>query len=105
MSPAAYTIGNSVAYDAHLAKGEPVHKLGRCEGYDGGWVWRTREEAQAFIDAPDSVLYSYPDFQGMKFKVYGLKLTGTWETDVTPEVGSDGIHHLIVDAELFKTAR
>lgn len=35
-------------------------------------------------------------------KVYGLWLPNGWEQDVTTEPAEDGVHHLLVDAQLFQ---
>ena len=63
MSDIAYTIGNRKGYDRDLlspdvvAGERAVRKMGRSEEegdpYEGGWIWRTREEAQAFIDSTE----------------------------------------------------
>lgn len=49
-----YCIGERAKYEAKLASGEPVYKLGRGfrkgRYYEGGSVWRTEKDAIAFIN-------------------------------------------------------
>lgn len=101
----AYTVGLASSYekaiDEMATKGEKVQKTGRMpeDDYEGGWIWRTREEAQAKIDDPESEKWT----QGKTFNVYGVVLTGTWETDTSPEVYEDGVHRLwITSKEVFR---
>jgi hypothetical protein len=99
----AYTVGLASSYepaiDEMAAKGEKVQKTGRMLDYEGGWIWRTREEAQAKIDNPESEKWA----QGKKFNVYGVLMTGTWDTDVSPEVYEDGVHRLwVTSTEVFR---
>jgi hypothetical protein len=85
------------SYDKGLSESNPIHKIGRNnnygtigveEGYEGGAVFRTREEAQAFIDKNK---YSY--------SVYGLILPNKWEIDVdTSKHEEEGFNRLINDA-------
>jgi len=107
----AYTVGLASSYEAAIdelaAKGEKVQKMGRLpasegpdgEAYEGGWIWRTQEEAQAKLNEPEAEKYTL----GREFRVYGVLLTGTWETDVSPEVYEDGVHRLWVSSkEVFR---
>ena len=107
----AYTVGLASSYEALIdelaAKGEKVQKMGRLpadqgpdgEAYEGGWIWRTREEAQAKLDEPEAEKYTL----GREFRVYGVLMAGTWETDVSPEVYEDGVHRLwITSTEVFR---
>jgi hypothetical protein len=107
----AYTVGLVSSYEPSIdeaaAKGETVHKTGRMpeDNYEGGWIWRTREEAQAKIDNPAITVNGKPDewTQGKVFKVYGVLMEGTWETDVSPEVYADGVHRLwVTSKEVFR---
>lgn len=99
--PDAFTIGNRKSYDENLSRPGPVKKLGRdeSEDYPGGWVWKTREEAQEFLDRMGGV----PAGDGNVYEgaVYGLILPNGWDSDVSPEPGDDGIHNLLVDAILI----
>jgi len=100
----AYTVGLVSSYEAAIdelaAKGEKVKKTGRMpeDNYEGGWIWRTREEAQAFLGSEPAMWKV-----DREFKVYGVLLTGTWETDVSPEVYEDGVHRLwVTSKEVFR---
>jgi len=107
----AYTVGLASSYEAAIdelaAKGEKVQKMGRLpasegpdsEAYEGGWIWRTREEAQSKLDEPEAQKF----LQGREFRVYGVLMAGTWETDVSPEVYEDGVHRLWISSkEVFR---
>jgi len=91
----AYTIGNEHGYDETLASGTAVYKLGKRpeEDYPGGWVCKTIDDAQNFINDQDLPF---------KAAVYEIELPGTWETDVTSKPGGDGVHNLLVNAKIIK---
>lgn len=103
----AYTIGNYKNYDEVLASGEPVTKLGKYETeqekYPGGCVWKTKDEAQNFINA-DKIMIDGTKRDNKKFAVYKLHLTNNWETDISKEVDEDGFHMLLVDAIIVEKA-
>lgn len=95
MTREAFTIGNEAVYEEVLRGEDDVIKIGFRPDldppYPGGWVWRTREAAQAFIDAN-------PDL-GFKAKVYGLVLPVGWHLDVSRERDPEsGAYHLVHDA-------
>ena len=91
----AFTIGSQKAYDRDLATLEVNKKIGVRDDYGGGWVWRTAEEAQAFIDTHPELAFTA--------KVYGLVLPRSWEADVSPEPEpEDGVHRLLNDANLVQ---
>lgn len=97
-APNAYTVGHKGSYDASLASGEPVYKTGRTEDYEGGWIWPTRQAAEAFL-APTQGMLSFEGRTPVLCAVYGLVLPTGWEADVTPEPDpSDGVHRLLHDA-------
>jgi len=87
----AYTIGNRVSYDRDM--GPYMKKTGRRPDYKGGWVFRTAQEAQAYIDQHGHEWH----FEG---KVYGLILPTGWEEDVSTEPAEDGVHRLLHDARI-----
>jgi len=87
----AYTIGNKTSYDQALDGTDYVMKVGACEGYEGGWVWKTQVQAQAFIATHE---LEFPA------KVYGLLLPGGWAAYVSPEPADDGVHRLLNDAQV-----
>lgn len=97
----AYTIGNFKNYDEALATNEIVTKLGRQEDYCGGCIWKTKEEAQAFIIA-DKIMIDGTKRDNKKFAVYELSLSGNWNSDVSQDVDEDGVHMLLVDAVIVK---
>lgn len=93
----AYTMGNFKNYDEALATESVVTKLGRQDGYSGGCIWKTREEAQKFIEA-DKIVIDGTKRDNKKFAVYQLELYGNWDSDVSKDVDEDGVHMLLVDA-------
>lgn len=98
MGTRAFTVGNERSYDQALSSPSPVHKLGvRPEWdppYEGGWVWRTAEEALAFL-AENPV--PWPP------GVYELVLPSGWDEDVLPEPDSqDGVHRLRNDSLIIR---
>lgn len=88
----AFTIGNRVSYDRDLAQ-RVVHKIGKRDDYDGGWVWRTREEAEEFIRRVP---------QPFDAKVYALLLPRGWKEDVSAEPAADGVHRLLQNARIVQ---
>ena len=101
--PEAFTIGNYKSYDRTLAEyqADPSlptpAKLGRQDDYEGGWVWATQEEAQAFIDSHD---LAFPA------KVYGLLLPHGWSFDVSTQPHpEDGVHRLLNTSYLIQLGR
>jgi hypothetical protein len=91
----AYTVGAEQSYDLALREDPAVTKLGTRPDddppYPGGWVWRTAEEAWAFVAGA-----SLPFVPA----VYELSLPTGWDEDVTTDVGADGVHHLLHDARI-----
>ena len=107
LKPDAFTVGRRSSYDRDLV-GMPfgtVKKLGAhvdTDGstYDGGWVWKTIEEAGGFMF---SGAFKENGWDSKDFSVYGLILPTGWDTDVSREPHpSDGVHRLINDAYLIK---
>lgn len=99
-----FTIGNTDSYLKALADDPELKKIGKRDqllpqfphGYPGGTVWRTQEEAQAYIDA--ALHRDHPDWDPAKFSVFGLE--ADWERDTyTPE---DGKRSLLRDAKIIK---
>jgi len=96
-------------YDESI-KNPPVKKLGwrpesdtNFEGYSGGWVWKTAEEAEEFRKLR---LEEVTEWNPADFAVYSLELNGDWESDVfehpDPE---DGVHRLAVDAVVVERVK
>jgi hypothetical protein len=90
----AFTIGIEDCYEQAILDNPNTKKLGRMGDYEGGWVWKTFEEAREFLVA-----------QGLQdqYRVYGLSLEGSWETDVSPEPSpKDGVHRLLRDSRIVR---
>ena len=87
--PMTYTIGHTKSYLQYFEEQPYPHpmKLGkRADDYEGGSIWKTESEAQAFLDKNGMSDYS----------VFGVE--ADWETDT--ELGEDGVHCLLKDAPL-----
>lgn len=97
----AYTIGAEKSYDEALADTEsPPVKIGMRPfwepPYEGGCLWRTPQEAQAYIEAQGDTL-------GFKAAVYELVLPTGWNVDASSTVVSDGPYHLLLhDARIVR---
>ena len=93
----AFTIGNQKGYDHDLATKDRNIKLGcrpeSCPPYEGGWVWRTAQEAHEFIAKTELPFIA---------AVYALELPHGWHEDVSPTPHpSDGVHRLLNDAAIL----
>jgi hypothetical protein len=107
----AYTIGRTRSYDLGLTEPKGLCKLGLrgpnsydcpdCpEGYPGGWVWKTIEEADNF--RKDRLNQFEPNWNPEEFSVYEIQLTAGWEVDVSET--NDGFNNLLVDSKIIKKA-
>ena len=94
-----FTIGHTESYDAGLLQeaeqGFPFKKLGKTvlatgEPYAGGSVWRTHEDAVAYLmaQAPDIV---------ENYSVYGL--LADWNTD-TEQLDGEPFRRLLKNAQI-----
>ncbi len=88
-----YTIGYAEHYEKQFkeseAQGKPLIKIGRTIDYNGGSVWRTREEAQSYLDG-----------RGMhEYSVYGV--LADWDRD-TEGNKYHSFNNLLVNSELVK---
>lgn len=85
-----YTIGSKQSYYKAREEFEKVYKLGkRADGYEGGYAFKTKEDAQSYIDA----FYSNRDF--IVFPV-----VADWENDT--ELSENGLYNnLINDSEII----
>lgn len=92
IAPNAYTLGHTESYDQALREG-PVKKSGKKDGYEGGWVFKTAEEAEEFNKRTQ---------KGKGYSVYGLILPNSWEEDVSENPAEDGIHTLLNSAMIVK---
>lgn len=102
----AYTIGHTESY-YNVLKSAPndAYKMGKREGtYDGGWIWKTAEEAKAFIDSHVFLKVEWGDNKpraAKDFSVFKVELINGWD-DVSPVPGEDGVYHLLVDSKFSK---
>ena len=78
-----FTIGHTESYLCYFAEQGTPQKKGRCDGYPGGSVWQTQEEAQKHV--------------GSEFSVFGV--LADWDTETEQSQEGDW-HDLLVDAEL-----
>ena len=79
-----YTIGHTESYERYFQEQGTPLKRGRCSGYTGGSVWRTREAAARHCP---------PDYS-----VYGID--ADWAND-TIETNANW-HDLLRDAPIVK---
>jgi len=99
-----YTIGNTDSYLKALADDPELKKIGKREqllpqfpdGYPGGTVWQTREEAQAYID--DALQHEKPNWNPAKFSVFGIE--ADWEKDTY--ASEENKRSLLRDAKIVK---
>ena len=102
MSERCFTIGHTVGYDKALATEPIVTKIGRRDGYEGGSVWRTVEEAFALLDRPSGTFTIDGKPRAAKdFSVYEVELPNGWESDtVNDGVDPWGCANILVDARV-----
>lgn len=93
----AFTVGFAALYDRYVADSEHPRKLGQRDGYPGGWVWSSAQDAREFLGS-ETLAREFPDDDPAGFAVYELRLPTGWEADVTPEPDRNGVHHLLTDA-------
>ena len=104
----AYTIGRTSSYDKGLRENDKLTKIGRLpasetdpEGYPGGWVWKTAEEADEF--RLKGLRQAEPSWDPETFSVYLLLLPNTWTESVSTEPRTeDGVHNLLIDALILR---
>lgn len=97
-TPNAFTVGVKRGYDQSI-KEKDTFKIGAQVDYEGGWVWRTEAEAREFLGSE----MKYDFGQGpVLCDVYGLVLPNCWDSDVSVNPASDGVHRLLKDSLLLK---
>ena len=106
MTELAYTVGRTSSYDKCLVddKPEEMKKLGKrlpgtdfpC-GYEGGWVWKTAEEADSF--RLNSLNNFEPNWDFKDFSVYEIELTIGWYIDT---IFAGEYSNLLVDAPILR---
>lgn len=94
----AYTVGHTSSYDQGLQEEPELKKTGRSEEYEGGWIWKTSEEARAFLST-ELFRKVMPNRNPTEFSVYSLALPNGWDTDAMP--GYDGVHLLLHNAKII----
>ena len=98
-----YTFGRKTAYDKILANDPSPKKLGRRlvgdarfpDGYAGGSVWQTVDEAQAYVNSLPNA--DNPTWAAADFAVYGVK--ADWDSDAY-QIKGKAWRSLLVDAPL-----
>ncbi len=104
MKRVAYTIGNKSSYDHSLAINVPpnfVKKIGKIKGYDGGWCWKTYQDALNYKNSHSEVDLGEDGKMDMGlFDIYRLELQNGWEEDVALDKSGE-YHTLLRDAKIF----
>lgn len=100
-----YTIGHAESYENCL-KSSPgeAYKMGKRNDYEGGSIWKTAEEAQAFINSDKFNGIVWADGkprQSKDFSVYKVELVNGY-TDISPKPHEDGYYELLVDSKFSK---
>lgn len=101
----AFTIGHTKSYNKALADdSHNCFKTGRREDYEGGWIWKTAEEADDFIKSTEFMNVDWGDGNPRNpndFSVFKVILVNGWEKDVSAIPGKDNIFHLLVDSKFM----
>jgi hypothetical protein len=99
----AYTLGNTKSYNEAITNNPDTKKIGKSDDYEGGWVWKTKQEAIDFLNSDHFDNVDWGDGKTRNrdnFSVYGLELN-SWGNDVSLIPSSDGVHRLLFDSKLF----
>lgn len=101
----AFTIGHTKSYNEAL-NNDPEHayKLGATKDYEGGWIWKTAEEAQNFIQSDAFHKIDWGDGRSrnpVNFSVYKVLLVNGWK-DVSSIPRENKIFNLLVDSRFIK---
>jgi len=95
-----YTVGHTASYDQGLREDPNLKKLGKTDDYEGGWIWKTPEEAKKFLTSDYWSTIDWGDNKSRdasKFSVYCIQFPNSWEEDVYP-ASYDNIYLLLHDA-------
>lgn len=102
----AFTVGHAASYDSYLweclTKDEPAIKLGAYKDYRGGCVWKTLDEARAFLQT-EFCSETFGAGKFAEFRVYELELPTGWDVDVS-ESHQDGVRDLLHDSVIVGPA-
>ncbi len=93
-----YTFGRTSAYEKALRDNSKIEKCGKTKDHDGGTVWKTLEQAQAFVDSLPNK--HCPEWYAKDFSVYGVD--ADWNKDVTHSNmpwSTLKVHSLIIELE------
>lgn len=96
MKPNAFTLGHTKSYNQAIL--ENAKKLGKTENYEGGWIWKTAEQARVFLNSPAFLEVDWGDGKRRdpaSFSVYGLIVD--WDNDVVFNEPS-GVYLLLTDS-------
>jgi len=101
-----YTVGHTDSYDQLLLEKDNVNKMGKTETYPGGWVWKSSEDAAAFLKSPYWDAIDWGDGKSRDpstFSVYCLQLPNNWEEDtyVSEEATKAGANLLLIDVKII----
>lgn len=100
----AYTLGHTASYNQSIESPKGATKLGSCEDYDGGWIWKTIKEADNFRKSDKFLKINWGDDTPRppeKFSVFEVHLINGWQ-DISKEPNEDGAYTLLVDSRLAK---
>lgn len=97
-----FTIGSTKSYQEAFRHNLVVNKIGKSEDYEGGWIWKTKEDAYSFLNSPEFLQINWGDGQTRhpaNFSIYKV-LINDWNTDVYKS--EDNQFHLLVDGQLME---
>lgn len=101
----AYTIGNTKSYDRALTDDlEHAEKVGKNYDYEGGYIWKTFEEANTFINSEAFLQINWGDEylrHPEDFSVYKVYLSNGYD-DISSTPGKDGEYYLLVNSRFNK---
>lgn len=100
VDPIAFTVGYTPSYDEGLLTGKGNTKMGQTPDYEGGWIWRTAEDARAWLHRPEGFTIDGVTRDPNEFSVYQLDLPNGWAEDASTKPGPDGAHLLLHDARI-----
>ena len=98
-----YTVGHTSSYNKGLCEEPILTKVGKTDDYEGGWIWKTPEDAENFLN---SDLWNTIDWgdnkprDAKKFSVYCVELPNSWEEDIY--LSDYGIYLLLHDARIIR---
>lgn len=97
-----FTLGHTKNYNESLVANPETKKCGKSDNYDGGWIWKSREEALKFLYSNDFYKVDWGDNKlrdPNNFSVYGI-IINDWDKD-TYLSSKDNQLHLLIDAKII----